>query len=121
VWRTEEEAYYNYYIRRRWKHFKEFMFWGCFSYDLKGPCYIWEEETLAEKKEAKEWIDKVNAKLEAQCKLKWELSTQIRRMKITWNISGKKPKWKWYEKTGKLKRKASKGGIDWYRYYKEIL
>jgi len=54
VWQIEEEAYYNYYIRRRWKHFKEFMFWGCFSYDLKGPCYIWEEEILAEKKKAKE-------------------------------------------------------------------
>jgi len=120
VWRTEE-AYYNHCIRRRWKHFKEFIFWGCFSYDLKGPYYIWEEETLVEKKEVKEWIDKVNVELEAQCKLKWELSIQMRRIKITWNMSGKKLKWKWCEKTGKLKRKASKGGIDWYRYYKEIL
>ena len=42
-------------------------------------------------------------------------------MKITWNMSGKKLKWKWCKKTGKLERKAGKGGIDWYRYYKEIL
>jgi hypothetical protein len=97
------------------------MFWAFFSYDSKGPCYIWEEETPQEKKEAKKWMDKVNTELEAQCKLEWELTTSIRRVRITRNIRGKKPKWKWSKKTSKLKRKVSKGGIDWYRYYKEIL
>jgi hypothetical protein len=63
----------------------------------------------------------MNAKLEAECKLEWELATVLRRMKVTRNMSGKKPKWKWCEKTSKLERKATKGGIDWYWYYKEIL
>jgi hypothetical protein len=44
------------------------MFWACFTYDEKGPCHIWEEETVKEKKEAKEWIERVNAELEAKCK-----------------------------------------------------
>ena len=90
--RTEEQAYHNHCIRRRWKHFKEFMFLGCFQYESKGICCIWEEETLAEKKEAKEWMDKVNIELEAQCKLKWELSIVMRRMNVTQNMSRKKPK-----------------------------
>jgi len=41
------------------------MFWGCFSYDQKGPCYIWEEETAKEKKEAKEYMDRENEKNES--------------------------------------------------------
>jgi len=53
VWRTSSEAYNCHYIRRRWKGFKEFMFWACFSWHGKGPCHIWDEETEAEKKEAK--------------------------------------------------------------------
>ena len=40
VWRLQSEAYLKHCIRRRWKGFKQFMFWGCFSYDKKGPCHI---------------------------------------------------------------------------------
>jgi len=35
-------------------------------------------------------------------------------------MPGKSPAWKWSKKTGKLVR-DSKGGIDWYRYYRCIL
>jgi hypothetical protein len=45
------------------------MFWACFLYDEKRPCHIWEDETTKEKKEAKEWIDKMNKILELECKL----------------------------------------------------
>ena len=27
------------------------MWWSCFSFDKKGPYYIWEQETKAERKE----------------------------------------------------------------------
>lgn len=37
VWRTAGEAYQYHCIRRRWKGFKQFMFWARFSYDEKGP------------------------------------------------------------------------------------
>ena len=97
------------------------MFWGCFSYDQKGPCHIWEDETPAEKKEAKKWLEERNAELEPLCKQAWELKTALQRLRITRNVGGPKPRWRWCEKTGKLERKASRGGIDWYRYYKVIL
>jgi len=120
VWRKESEAYNHHCIRRRWKGFKQFMFWGCFSYDKRGPCHIWEDETDKEKEEAKEWLKKKNAELELICKEEWELTTPMRRLRITRNFRGTKPKWRWCEKTGKLERKASRGGIDWYRYYRVI-
>ena len=50
VWRRADEAFHQHVIRQRWKGFLEFMFWGSFSYYEKGPCYIWEPETAAEKK-----------------------------------------------------------------------
>lgn len=121
MWRTLDEAYQYHCIRRRWKGFKQFMWWSCFSYEEKGPCHIWEEETAKEKKEAKEWMDEVNKLLEPHCRQEWELATGMRRLNIRRNLGGPKPKWRFSEKTGKLERKASKGGIDWYRYYKVIL
>lgn len=47
------------------------MFWACFSYDKKGPCHIWGEETAKEKKEAKEYMDRENEKCEAEKKAEW--------------------------------------------------
>ena len=66
-------------------------------------------------------MDEMNARLEPECKLEWEIETRMKRLNIRRNVGGLKPKWRFTEKTGKLERKASRGGIDWYRYYKEIL
>lgn len=46
VWRTSEEVFTDTVIRRRWKGFSDFMFWGSFTYDEKGPCHIWRSETV---------------------------------------------------------------------------
>ena len=97
------------------------MFWGCFSYEEKGPCHIWEDETEKEKEEAKKWVAEQNKLLELECKIEWELATGMQRLRITRNVPGRKPQWRFTENTGKLERKASRGGIDWYRYYKVIL
>ena len=40
------------------------MFWGCFTYDKKGPCYVWALETIVEKRKAQAKIDKLNIELE---------------------------------------------------------
>jgi transposase len=40
VWRTAKERYDIHVKRTRWKGHSEFMFWGCFTYDKKGPFYI---------------------------------------------------------------------------------
>jgi hypothetical protein len=60
-------------IRPRWKGFSEFMFWGSFSYDWKGPCYIWGPETAAEKKQAELDIAAWNQDIEPVKKAQWEL------------------------------------------------
>ena len=61
VWRKPDEAYNKHVIRRRWKGFSEFMFWGAFSYDKKGPCHVWEKETAQEKKDRKDDLNKRNS------------------------------------------------------------
>jgi hypothetical protein len=52
IWRRKDEAVLKSCIRSRWKGYSEFMFWGAFSYDKKGPMHIWEKEISVEKKAA---------------------------------------------------------------------
>jgi hypothetical protein len=62
IWRLPGEGYNKHYIRRRWKGFSEFIFWGSFTYDKKGPCHVWEKEIAEEKRERKADLDKRNKK-----------------------------------------------------------
>jgi len=39
------ERYHPNYIKRRHNNYTEAMFWGCFIYNAKGPCYIYYKET----------------------------------------------------------------------------
>ena len=95
------------------------MFWGCFSYEKKDPCYCWGPETAAENKKAKEKIDSLNKELEPLCRQTWELNMGIKRLNLQ-QLPGKKPTWKWKKNTGKLMRGKGKG-IDWWRYQSKIL
>jgi hypothetical protein len=36
------------------------MFWGCFSYDKKGPCHIYMPETAQDKRLTEKKIEKLN-------------------------------------------------------------
>jgi len=96
------------------------MFWGCFSYEKKGPCHCWAPETAQEKRDAAIKIDAFNADLEPLMKEEWEISNGLRRLNLRQQPPGKKPQWKWNSRSGKLTR-GSKGGIDWYCYQKLIL
>jgi hypothetical protein len=91
VWRLTSEAYNQHCIRRHWKGFKEFMFWGCFTYDKKGPCHVWKPETDKEKKDSIKWLEAKNQELEPIKRMKWELENGMRRLRITRQIPGKKP------------------------------
>ena len=113
-WHTSKEMYAKTCIRRRWKGCSEFLFWGCFSYDKKGPFHIWKTETAKEKREAQIELDKLNETLESEAKENWELETSMRRMKLR-NPGSRKPIWKWDKTHGKVVRDG-KGGVDWYRY-----
>ena len=119
VWRTIQETTSKNVIRRRWKKAIEFMFWGSFSWDRKGPFHCWEPETAQEKKQAKIALEALNAAKEKEDKRRWELETGMRRTGLR-NKPGKKPVWKHTIKTGKLVRGAGKG-IDWWRYQTKVV
>ena len=102
VWRRANETFVTTCVRRRWSKYLEFMFWGCFTYDRKGLCYIWEPETAAEKKEYTRNLEILNARLEPEKKAEWELTTGIRRMGLR-NLGGQKPQWRWNANTGKVR------------------
>src|SRR2546421_1851862 len=121
VWRTKEERYDGTVIRTRWKKASEFMFWGCFSYDKKGPMHIWTRETAQEKKLATIELETINAIREPILKAEWEINTAMRRINLGKQPRGRKPQWKFTPKTGKLVRNAKAGGVDWYRYGRVIL
>ena len=49
------------------------MFWGSFSYNYKGPCHIWEDETLTKKKYVITELKRLNALKEDEDRVTWEL------------------------------------------------
>ena len=95
------------------------MFWGCFTYDKKGPCHVYKPETRVERASAAQTISQLNAELEPVMRAEWELNTAMKRTGLRAK-PGKKPVWRWIEKTGKLVR-SSRGGIDWWRYQTCVL
>lgn len=119
IWRTSDESTNPTCVRRRYKGYSDFMVWASFTYDRKGPLHIWNPETTQEKRQAERDIALLNEQLEPIKKAEWELNTSMSRLGLR-GIRGPKPEWKWNKKNGKLERDA-RGGIDWYRYQKEVL
>ncbi|EED23249.1 conserved hypothetical protein [Talaromyces stipitatus ATCC 10500] len=116
VWRRTFECYDFTVIRRRYKGSTEFMFWGCFLYDAKGPCHIYQAENAAAAKIAEKELEIINRQREKQAQDEWELNNAFARLQLR-PRPGRKPTFKFTAKNGKLVRKG-KGGIDWYRYQK---
>lgn len=119
VWRRKSEQHHWTVVGKRWKKAMEFMFWGCFSYDKKGPCYIWPKETKAEKDAAEAYIDQWNTDNKPRLQREWEITTGLRRMGLR-NLGGPKPRWRFTKKTGRMTRTGGEG-IDWWRYQQKIL
>ena len=120
VWRLSKESHDKQVIRYRWKGKKEFMFWACFSWEFKGPYYIWPEESYQMTARYERFIRRYNEEHEAAHKAAWEEKEVIRRSQL--KRPPKEPRvWKHTEETGAMVRKATKGGIDWIRYRFEVL
>jgi len=65
------------------------MFWGCFTYDHKGPCYIYYPETEEQKTHYKEQINELNKnKVEAKCCAAFD--KQEKEKEEQWTREGKK-------------------------------
>jgi hypothetical protein len=77
IWRRTGESMDPTVVRRRWKKASEFMFWGCFSYDFKGPCHIWRKETPKEQKTAQQIIDGWNQLREPECRERCEAARAL--------------------------------------------
>jgi hypothetical protein len=93
VWRTIEDAHDSTCVRRRWKKASEFMFWGSFSYDKKGPCHIFSTETAKDKKKTEQDLAQLNSERESLCRTKWELETAMEKLNILRNPPDRKPRW----------------------------
>ena len=117
VWRKAGRGNDVKVIRVRWKSAMVFMFWACFTYDQKGPCYIYPTETAKAKQATKAWLDKLNREREPELRSQWELETGVRRIGLR-NKPGRKPEWKFTPKNGLLERRGS--GIDFARYIREV-
>ena len=67
LWRTPEKRYHKTCIQCHWKGVTEFMFWGTFSYDKKGPCHIWTSKTAQKKRVAEAELEEMNATWKEEC------------------------------------------------------
>ena len=55
-----KERYHPDYIERQYNNYSEAMFWACFTYDHKGPYYIYYPETEEQKERNQAEIDRLN-------------------------------------------------------------
>ena len=101
------------------------MFQGCFTYDYKGPCYIYCPETNEQKEYNEELIEELNDnKIEAECREAF--AKQEREKEEKWDKLGRKqPKnrasWESYWKKNQFKKGPSHGGVDNIRYTYEVI
>ena len=113
VWRTTQEVAEKTCIRNRWKGYSEFMFWGAFTYDYKGPCHVWKTETAAEKRSALIDLQKRNDEMEAAAKEEWELTTALQRVKLRpGRTPGRPPQWKWDKAHGAMTRDTKSHAVS---------
>ena len=94
------------------------MFWGCYTSELRGPCYLFRKETIAERNAAKEDLRDRNADNYSQQQIIREhfLAEQAKKPKSRRLKTVPKPYGVVYERN-----KSSHGGIDWYRYQTYVL
>ena len=90
VWRKAWRSNDVKVTRVRWQSAATFMFWTCFTYDQKSPCYVYPKETAKAKKETQQWLDRLNEEREPELRSQWELKTAMRRAGLR-NKPGKKP------------------------------
>jgi len=71
--RFPDERYHKDCIDRRYNGYSEAMFWGCFTYDSKGPCHIYYPETSEQKANNEEMIETLNEEeVMAECRQAFE-------------------------------------------------
>ena len=92
------------------------MWWSCFTYDEKGPFWIWKKETKEEKAACQADLEARNAARYEEDKAKWEAKQAEKR-----STRGRKPEFRHTKEDGAYVLKKGQGGINWYRYQEVIL
>ena len=91
------------------------MWWSAFSYDKKGPYYMWPKESDAVRKERERQqtivLTNWNKARYAEDKASWELTKPMKRIQLQGNKPGPKPKFR-HEENGAYVLKDGKGGIN---------
>ena len=124
--RTPDERYHPDVIERRYNNYSEAMFWGCFSYDYKGPCHIYYKETEEQKIFYEEKMQQNNDE-EIEAEMRAEFDRIQAEKEEEWRLKGKKKpgkpaSWEVFWKNHKQKRNGKyKGGIDNMRYTYECI
>lgn len=112
-------------IERRYNNYSKAMFWGCFTYDHKGPCHIYYPDTKEQRLANEANMDILNEEeIEEECQELFD--EQERAKEAEWDRKGKKwPKtqalWEVFWKNNKFKKTAAQGGVDNLRYTYEVL
>ncbi len=124
--RKPNERYSPDCIEVRYNNYSEAMFWGCFSYDFKGPCHVYHTETAKENIKYKRMIDDHNTLQMPAIQEEWDRLQAADVVK--WIALGRKKPGKpaLFENFIKnhpriMKREKGRGGIDHVRYQAEIL
>jgi hypothetical protein len=88
--RFSNEQYHKDCIEQWYNNYSKAMFWGCFIYDYKGPCYVYYPETEEQKAHYKQAINKLNEKeVKAKCRLAF--AKQEKEKEEQWAREGKNP------------------------------
>jgi hypothetical protein len=87
--RTLEERFHPNVIEVRYNNYLEAMFWGCFSYDHKGPCHVYLKEDPSKTADWDQIINEKNAEIEL--KLRVEFAEQEAKKKAKWAALRRKP------------------------------
>jgi hypothetical protein len=120
------ERYEEDCIEIRYNNYSEAMFWGCFSYNSKEPCYIYLKETPAQTAEYKRIIDAHNLVQLPQIQAEWgrkEAADVIYWLSKNRKKPGRPAIFENFRKNHPsiMKRENGKGGIDHMRYKGEVV
>ncbi|KAF1967914.1 hypothetical protein BU23DRAFT_481887, partial [Bimuria novae-zelandiae CBS 107.79] len=119
AWAKEDEIYHPDVKRPKNRNNCALQFYGSFTYDAKGPCYIYGTESPEAKKLTKQALNEENQRnKEQRQQLVPRARTALRELG---DANANSRAWAW-AKHHELKRgDRSRGGVDGYRHREEVL
>ena len=121
VTRLLEEEWDDNCTEKTWKEVSTFIFWGCIAYGYKGPCHIYTKETPAMRIASIKELKILNNIRELEEHSEWDINQANIDADYETNGTqrrGMRPLW---ENQFRPYTRSEGGGIDWYRYNRDIL